>query len=105
MKIKDLESRVKAILIKDPATRASDDLLYISVISEMGFDMRSVTAREFLLTYRELKLPSIESVGRCRRKVQEENESLKPSEKVQKGREIQRERFYNYATKQGEFAF
>ena len=105
MKIKDLESRVKAILIKDPTTRASDDLLYISVISEMGFDMRSVTARKFLLTYRELKLPSIESVGRCRRKVQEENESLKPSEKVQKGREVQRERFYNYAIKQGEFVF
>jgi hypothetical protein len=105
MKIKDLESRVKAILIKDTASRASDDWLYYCVISEMGFDMNAVTAKDFLLTYRNRKLPSIESVGRCRRKLQEENESLKPSEKVQKGREVQRERFYNYATKQGEFCF
>jgi hypothetical protein len=45
-----------------------------------------------------MKLPSFESVRRSRAKIMEEHPELKPCEQVQKGREIQREKYYDLAT-------
>ena len=101
MKLGLLEKQVREILLDDPKTRASDDLLYVTLISKMlvnkGFNLERISAKDYLLHYRNYGLPTIESVGRCRRKLQERNESLKPSETVQLHRKEMQSSFYKYA--------
>ena len=81
MKLKELEKEVRGFLITEPKTRASDDLLYVMLIEgrlqRMGKSLQRISAHDYLLHYRKYGLPTIESVGRCRRKIQEKDESLK----------------------------
>ena len=101
MKLGLLEKQVREILIDNPKTRASDDLLYVTLISKMlvnkGFNLERISAKDYLLHYRNYGLPTIESVGRCRRKLQEKNESLKPSQSVILHRKEMEKSFYNYS--------
>ena len=101
MKLGLLEKQVREILLDDPKTRASDDLLYVTLISKMlvnkGFNLERISAKDYLLHYRNYGLPTIESVGRCRRKLQEKSESLKPSETVQLHRKEMQQSFYKYS--------
>ena len=87
MLVNELEKDVKQILKNIPASRASDDLLYVTLIEKrlagLGRSLERISAKDYLLHYRNYNLPTIESVGRCRRKLQEKDETLKPSEKVQ----------------------
>lgn len=95
--LKDLEKIVRNILEEVPATRGSDDLLYLWVCYKMGFSLKGKDAQDFILNYRKMGLPTIESVGRCRRKIQAENEILKPTPDIQLRRKESENSFYHYS--------
>ena len=97
MKLGELEKIVRRILVDNPATRGSDDLLYVCYLDYIGFDTSRFTVRDFLLNYRKYKIPTVESVGRCRRKLQANNEELKPTKDIElKRREVEKS-FYDYS--------
>lgn len=96
-KLRDLEKTVRTILEEKPATRGSDDLLYTWVCYKMGYGLKGKDAQDFILNYRRMGIPTIESVGRCRRKLQEKNESLKPTPDIQLKRKKQENSFYHYS--------
>ena len=111
MELKQLKDIVIETLKQFDFTRGDDDLLYLNVLIKLDakiptenliVDMRLA---DFFTYRKRYGFPSFESVSRCRRKAQEENPALRPCEAIQKGREIQQERSYNFATKQGEFCF
>ena len=111
MELKQLKDIVIETLKQFDFTRGDDDLLYLNVLIKLDakiptenliVDMRLA---DFFTYRKRYGFPSFESVSRCRRKAQEENPALRPREAIQKGREIQQERCYNFATKQGEFCF
>ena len=114
MELKDTKTLVENLLREYPALRESDDLLYLEVLKRVQpywnsgritTNIENMPIGEFFSERKNMKLPSFESVRRSRAKIMEEHPELKPCEKVQKGREEQRERFYKMATNQGEFAF
>ena len=96
-KLKDLEKKVKFILKNNPVTRGDDDLLYEYVLEEMNVNLSSMTARNFLLSYRKMGIPTIETVGRCRRKIQAKDETLKPTPDIVLKRRKLETSFYNYS--------
>lgn len=82
-----LYDRVKKILVNTPRARDSDKILAWEVWRELKvthFDNHyfdsAITLENFL------KAPSLESIGRARRKIQEEYPELKGSEEVTKMR-------------------
>lgn len=97
MKIKKLETYVRKQLEENPATRGDDDLLYYYVLSEMGVNLGDFIASYFILHYRSMNLPTIESVGRCRRKLQERNEHLRATPDIELKRRECADRFFGYA--------
>lgn len=79
-----LTDLVKTILEQQPETRSSDNLLYIEVLARTsGQNVLNMPVWAFYENLREWKLPSIETVGRCRRKAQQENPHLKATAEVQ----------------------
>lgn len=95
--MKQLEKKVKKILSKNKASRADDDLLYLLVLKEMKFDISKYSAEEFIKSYRKMKLPTIETVGRARRKAQTENPILKPTKEIELKRRKCEQSFYEYS--------
>ena len=96
-KLKELEPVVKKILKENPPTRGDDDLLYLDVLDEMQINLRDFTAESFLLNYRKLGIPTIETVGRCRRRIQAKDETLKPTPDIVLKRRQLENSFYNYS--------
>lgn len=82
--LKTIEGKVKAILEKDEEARNDDMLLYLKVCNTCLKDTGAMPFAEVMLQYRYLGLPSIESVGRTRRKLQAEFPELMGSSRVQK---------------------
>lgn len=119
MELKDTKKLVENLLREYPALRGNDDVLYLEVLkkfsphwnnSRINTNIENVSIGEFFAERKKRKLPSFESVRRSRAKIMEEHPELKPCEKVQKGREIQREKYYDMATnwknlKQQDFDF
>lgn len=95
--MKQLEKKVKKILLKNRASRGDDDLLYLLVLKEMDFDISKYKAEDFIKNYRKMKLPTIESVGRARRKIQSENQTLKPTKENELKRAKCSTSFYEYS--------
>lgn len=96
-KIGKLEKVVKPILQNEPATRGDDDLLYLRVLDEYHYNIQNVPAEEFILNYRKTGLPTIESVGRCRRKLQARDKTLKPTPDIELHRKEMENSFYFYS--------
>ena len=115
MEIIKLYDLVKKLLQEKEELRGNDDLLYLTVIkivhpywnnARINTDIENAPIGEFFKMRKSAKIPTFESVTRCRRKVQEENAELKPCEKVQAARLKQEEEFYNWSKlKQAEFDF
>lgn len=74
--LKTIESKVKYILINDPDTRDDDDLLYLEVC-KMQIKTEAVSLDYFLKHRKSSCIPTYESVGRVRRKLQEKYENLR----------------------------
>ena len=77
--IKNLEDKIRDILIKHPETKDNDQML-VSLIwfYHLGRDeVKSLTAWDLLTKLSKNKLPLMESIVRCRRKLQEVDASLR----------------------------
>lgn len=100
-KLYKLEDVIRPILEKDSKAREDDMYLYKEYL-----DLKTNGLSDVLLPvifeekeYRtKNKIASYDSVGRCRRKLQEKNEYLKPKKEVQDQRDIQQMEFFEYAT-------
>ena len=92
---------VRDILLEDTATRDSDGLLYCRILEHYGkrkgIDFTRVSVDSFFRAYKKYQIPSIETVGRCRRKLQEEYPELRGSEGVRAQRNTREKQFRNYA--------
>lgn len=77
-KINTLKSSVKKMLIKSPASRDSDDKLVCNIWHGLLKEkIKDMTAIELLKVISEGVLPSYDNISRARRKIQEENASLR----------------------------
>ena len=101
MKLNKISDLVHEILIKEPACRNSDNILYWRVLqtigSRKGIDVANMSVPALLFHMREYGLPSIESVGRARRKIQEHNPELGADDTVEGYRMLLEEEFREYA--------
>ena len=73
-KLMQLEPIVHEILKNNPITRTDDQLLYIAYWHKM---MPEISFLDFCKNYKKYKMSNMESVGRCRRKIQEKYPELK----------------------------
>ncbi|MBQ0112387.1 MAG: hypothetical protein KBT03_04575 [Bacteroidales bacterium] len=73
---------VKQILTECPATRNSDRFLYIEFLKRTTPNACTMPLEKVLLLQEEMQIPSIETVGRARRKMQERFEELRADEVV-----------------------
>lgn len=78
-KIKQMKAKVKLLLEEMPHLRDSDERLVCNIwFNQIGKEkLYAMTAMDLLATIAEGKLESTESILRARRKVQEENETLR----------------------------
>lgn len=94
MKLKTLEQKVEAILVKYPKTRDSDRELTLAVwVNGYGVNPWSPIGEAL----RDNTLPSPESIGRCRRKLQETREDLRGTKKKEAVRMDAQLDFIKYA--------
>lgn len=115
MEIIKLYDLVKKLLQEKEELRGDDDLLYLTVIrivhpywnnGRITTDIENATIGEFFTSRKSVKLPTFESVTRCRRKVQEEKPDLRPCKKVQEARRMKQDEFYKWSQlKQQSFEF
>lgn len=83
MKLYDVHSLVESELVKHPQTRNSDTDLYISICERLNPGVTDRFSFAYVLkNRRDLGLPNLESVGRCRRKLQEHNPLLRADKAV-----------------------
>ncbi len=77
-KIKD---RVKALLVKHPHLRDSDNKLIATIwkidLRNMDLNIFGIPASDFLYFYSEGRLTNAETIRRVRQKIQEENPELR----------------------------
>ncbi len=100
-KLGTLTDMVKIILLKHPDARNSDNTLYLYVLKErgeqMGIELGKMSVISFFMKIKELGIPSIESVGRCRRKIVESYPQLAGNDTVEGYRTVNEEIFREYA--------
>lgn len=103
MKLKTVTEQVKEILQAEPSARNSDNVLYAFVLEnvgkEKGLDINAMPVGTFLTLMKGFGIPSIETVGRVRRKVVETHPELAGTAEVEAGRTAQEEVFREYARK------
>lgn len=101
MGLRNTTELVKYILENDKRARNSDSFLYLKVLEEIdnerGTDILRMKVMHFLSDQAELDIPSIETVGRCRRKVVESNPHLAGNSEVEVGRALKETEFREYA--------
>lgn len=94
MELRTLESMVRAILEAVPRTRDDDRELTLQVYTRcFGVNPWSPVSE----VMRDKKLPSQESIGRCRRKIQETDMTLRGTKHKEKIRMDAQEDFLDYA--------
>ena len=100
MKLRNLTELVKTIMEQQPETRSSDNLLYIEVLKRTtSQNVLNMPVWLFYQNLTEWHLPSIETVGRCRRKAQQENPHLKAKPEVEGFRYDRETEFIEFAVK------
>lgn len=99
--LKTTEKLVQDILERCPETRNSDNVLYIKVCKtigeENGINIDKMSVPNFFLSLKDIGLPPISTVGRCRRKLVRKYPELKGNDAVEYGREENEEAFKKYA--------
>jgi hypothetical protein len=100
-RMKELSTRVKTILEANENARNSDNILYLHILrsygADNGLDIDKMSVPMLFLHCKDMGLPSLESVGRARRKMQELYPHLRSNENVQIIREMQEEAYRQYA--------
>lgn len=95
-KLKTMEKVVLQILEEKPATRKDDYVLMLEVCNKLCPDVLYHEFRTALYCHNALKIPSWETVSRCRRKVQEKYPYLK-DENIAVIREAEEKEYIDYA--------
>lgn len=95
--LKTTTQLVQQVLEEVPAARNSDNLLFIEVVKIINIGLIHKPLAEVLTNLKEYGLPSIETVGRCRRKLQAEIPELKAGAAVQGFRADREEEFREWA--------
>lgn len=85
-----LTNQVEKILRASEKARNSDEELYLMLLYSLDPEYTKMPISDFFAYRKAFDIPSIESVGRIRRKVQERNPELKPN-KVLQGLRIEQE--------------
>lgn len=92
---------VKNILQECPEARNSDNVLYLQVLKVLGerkgVSLENMSVLSFFLNIKEMGVPSIETVGRCRRKIVETHPELAGNDTVEGFRAANEEEFREYA--------
>ena len=92
---------VRDILTQSVSARNSDNVLYCKVLEyygkRMDVDFNRVSVISFFNSAKRASIPSIETVGRCRRKLQEEYMELRADEDVERKRMKRENEFREYA--------
>ena len=92
---------VRDILTQSVSARNSDNVLYCKVLEyygkRMDVDFNRVSVISFFNSAKRASIPSIETVGRCRRKLQEEYTELRADEDVERKRMKRENEFREYA--------
>lgn len=83
-KIRMVEALVKKVLEIDPEARKDDFRLIAQVYFYYNDEIGKLPFNIVMLGHKELRLPSVESITRARRKVQAEHENLKADKKTEK---------------------
>ena len=96
-KLKKTSEIVKQVLQEIPATRNSDDLLYVHVCNRINPEVCNYPFHTVLIHRKELKLPPFESVRRTRQKVQQHFPELAASETIEGFRVVREEEYRDYA--------
>ena len=100
-RLKELSIRIKRILEENERARDSDNVLYLHVLrsygEERGIDVDTMSVPMLLLNCREMGLPSLESMGRARRKIQKAFPELRSSDDVQAEKELLEETYREFA--------
>lgn len=97
MKLNRIQDIVELMLSRDALTRDSDDYLYIQVCEYMRPTVTDRPLKDVFLHMGEYQLPSYESVGRARRKLQAEKPWLKASDAVRRYRADNEQKYRDYA--------
>jgi hypothetical protein len=99
--LKNTTKLVKYILEQYPTARNSDNILYCYVLMEIGnrtgIHYEEISIEKVLMNMKEFGLPSIETVGRCRRKIVEQCPELAGNSEVEAQRALNEETFKEYA--------
>lgn len=95
--LKTVEGKVKVILQKNEDARNDDMVLYLALCNACLKDAGAMPLAQIMTKHRELGLPSFESVGRTRRKLQERHPELLGSVRKQKIRAAGEKAYRKYA--------
>lgn len=95
--LKTIEGKVRAVLQKNEDARNDDMVLYLALCNLYLEDAGNMPLAQILTNHRELGLPSFESVGRTRRKLQERHPELSGSVRKQKIRAAGEKAYRKYA--------
>lgn len=97
MKLNTVKKIVREILSNNEQSRGDDNILFLEVLKKMKLDVKEITLEAFFVNYDRLDIPSVETITRARRKAQEENPILLPSDEIVLRRRRAEEKFYNFA--------
>lgn len=101
MELKTTTELVKTILTENPDTRNNDKLLYVEITKyyseKFDFDICGYPFASVLLNLDSWGLPPIETVGRCRRKLQHDYPELCGNDTVEGFRKVKEAEFRDYA--------
>lgn len=93
-RLKKIESVVLDALQTNKRARSDDFILYGAVLKRLGVDL-TISLSQFLSFAKSEKMPSFESVSRCRRHLQELNTELQDN-KTAVAREKEQDKFKTY---------
>ena len=91
--LKTIEAKVLWELENNPNTRGSDKMLTVAVY----MDFYNMTGTTPYVDVMLSKVPSYESIGRARRKIQETREDLRGEERIERERLRNQEVYIDYA--------
>ena len=93
-KIYEVEPIVESALVENPETRDDNFLLY-AVVLEKYIDVKMPMVEVFK-NHKSLGIPSLETITRCRRKLQERNPKL-AGNRSRKARDAEKGEMVDYA--------
>ena len=77
MKIFNLATEIQHALQKHPVLRDNDNRLIANIWFKKISSIDELSGKDLLMWIAKGKLPSFESISRCRRKIQQEDKSLR----------------------------